>query len=367
MGNLRKLRIGLVFLISISVTSFYYHKSDAHKNYRLSFKAKYNFINVPNLNKSIKLGGFSGLFYNKTDKQGNIYLLAITDRGPNGDKFKKDRKIFRVFPIQEFKPQIVYLKITTDKKIEIINVADISGLSGIPLSSKKDSVPVTKKHEKLPFDINGADTEGLVKDKKGSFWIVDEYYPSIIKLDKNLKIVKRFAPKNSEILNQNITYNLPSIFNDIKRNNGFESIAYDKKERIYIFTQSNLKKGLNIKILVFNIKSENVEKVYDYHPDKKSIVSDVVFINNSSFLSLEKTDKNHIISKVVIPDQQKSKDVYGKKIISIQDNNSFVTNEFKMEGIAYNGKNKIFIINDNNFGIDDKNTKESFLLEYEFQ
>jgi len=357
----------LLLLLTLSFVVLCFYNYQYNKDYRISFKEKYSVDGAPNLDKSIKLGGFSGLFYDKTDNQGNVYLWAITDRGPNSNKFKKNTKTFRVFPIQKFKPKIVYLKLTTGKKVEIINVSDVSELSGIPISAKRDSTPVTKNHNNLPFDINGADTEGLVKDKVGNFWIVDEYYPSIIKLDKDLKILKRFAPKDSKVFNKSITYNLPSIFNKIKKNNGFESIDYDNKERIYIFIQSNLKKGLNIKVLVFNIKSENVEKVYDYHPDKKSIVSDIVFIKNGLFLSLEKTDENHIISKIIIPDQQESGNIYGKKIISLQKDNSFITSEFKMEGIAYDGENKIFIINDNDFGIDDKNTKESFLLEYKLE
>lgn len=357
----------ILLLLIISFIALYFYNYQYNKDYYIAFKDKYNFTDIPNLNKSIKLGGFSGLFYDKTSKKGDVYLWAITDRGPNSDKFKKNKKIFRVFPIQNFKPKVIYLKLTTDKKVKIIKVSDIYGLSGVPISTKRDSIPVTKNHKNLPLDINGADTEGLIKDKNGNFWIVDEYYPSIIKLDRNFKIVKRFAPKNSEVVNKSITYNLPSIFNDIKRNNGFESIAYDNKERIYIFTQSNLKKGSNIKILLFNIKSENVERVYDYYPDSESIVSDAVFIEDGLFLSLEKIDKNHIISKIIIPDQQESGNIYGQKIISLQKDNSFINSEFKMEGIAYDGKNKIFIINDNDFGIDDKNTTESFLLEYGFQ
>lgn len=166
--NYYKLIFGtMIFLLMLIFFSISYFKNDKPRylkndKTKISFKSKYVFEKLPSLNQNIKLGGFSGLYFDKIDN-------------------------------------------------------------------------------------NGADTEGLIKDRDGNFWIVDEYYPPIIKLDNNLQVIKRFA---------------------------------------------------------------------------------------------------------------------SKALISIQKDNPEVHFNYKMEGIAFDGKDRIFIINDNDFGFDSANAKESFILEY---
>lgn len=318
---------------------------------KLEFVQKYEIKNLPKVCGDINLGGFSDLFY----KDG--YLYAITDRGPNSDEFLQNEKTVRTFDCPNYSPYLVQFKLE-EKEAKIIKATPIKSLSGIPVAEDKDSIPVDKKGKVIPFDLNGADVESFIIDKNGNYWLAEEYYPSIIKLDKNLKVIKRFAPKDSIVKNSNITYNLPEKFNKIKKNKGFESMAYDGDENIYVFTQSGIENEQNISILKFNIKTETPEDVSEYVFYKDSIMSGATFVDGKFYVT-ERLLSKHFINEIGL------KDVVYKRTNLLRPLTSAdkITKNIKIEGIAKNGDN-IYIINDNDFGIDNVNTKESFIIQY---
>ena len=322
---------------------------------KLEFVKKYEITNLPVICKDIKLGGFSDLYF----KDG--YLYAITDRGPNSDDFIKDGKTLRTFACPDYTSYLVKFKLDGDKA-SVIEAKPLKGLSGIPIDSEKDSVPVNSDGKEIPFDINGADIESFIIDNSGNYWMGDEYYPSLIKLDKNLNVVKRFAPKNSIIKNPKIIYNLPEQFNKTRKNLGFESIAYDGKEHIFIFTQAGLEDDKNINIIKFNIKTETVEDVLKYNFFDKSIMSAALFVDENKFYVAERLYDKHFLNEISFKN-----DIFKRsnilRTLTTSDN---ISKNMKIEGIARD-KDNIYIINDNDFGIDKENVKESFIIQYKIK
>ena len=323
---------------------------------KLKLVHKYEIKNTPEICEGIHLGGFSDFFY----KDG--YFYAITDRGPNSKDFEKDGKIYRIFHCPQYSPYIIKFKID-DNEAEIVEALPIKELSGIPISEERDSIPLDENENKIPFNIDGADVESFIIDNEGNYWLGDEYYPSIIKLDKNLNVVKRFAPINSEIKNPKITYNLPEEFNNVKKNLGFESMAYDGKDFIYVFTQAGLKGQTNISVLEFNIKTEKVENVYQYKFPENSILSAAIFVDKGKFYIAEKLFNRHFLDEVI------SENGFLRKnsILRPLTQKDKILKNLKIEGFTKDDKNNLYIINDNDFGIDDDNTKNNFIIKFKFK
>ncbi len=326
---------------------------------KLEFIKKYDIdiTNVPNICEDVKFGGFSDLFY----KDG--YLYAITDRGPNSNDFEKDGKIYRTFLCRDYTTNLVKIKLENDKA-NIVEIKKIKGLSGIPISEERDSIPVDKDGKQIPFDINGADVESFIIDKDGNYWLGEEYYPSIIKLDKDLKVVKRFAPVNSSVKNPKITYNLPEQFNNIQKNLGFEAMVYDGEDYIYVFTQAGLVGEKNISVIKFNIKTEQAEDVIKYRFFKSSILSGAVYLHDKhKLLVAERLFESHFINSFDFSNNRIAK----KLILRPLTESDKIGKNIKIEGITADEEDDIYIINDNDFGIDDKNVKDSFIMQFKLK
>ena len=228
----------------------------------------------------------------------------------------------------------------------------------MPIDESNDCLPIGPNGSLLTPQLSGADTEAFIIDKKGTYWIAEEYYPSIIKADKDLKVEKRFAPKGSNILNSKITYNLPEELNGIQKNRGFEAMAYDGKNHIYVFTQSALKGETYARIVRFNTRSEKVDKVYKYEIDAESKVSGAVMFKRNTILTVEFRNGIHQIRKLKLSGSKiKSQEVYPLTGLNNIDSNT------KIEGIAL-GKKKLYILNDNDYALSETNRPDNFIIEF---
>jgi hypothetical protein len=131
---------------------------------------------------------------------------------------------------------------------------------------------------------NGLDTEGLVRTRAGRFWLVDEYSPSIVHVDRDGTVIDRFVPENSPLAttlsnapNYRVKKYLPRILNARRQNRGFEGIAMTPDETtLFVAMQSPLdyptsalgRASRNVRILRFDIGSERVTGEFVYHLDE---------------------------------------------------------------------------------------------------
>lgn len=291
----------------------------------------------------IKLGGIgSDLWHAPSDGPGIFWM--ITDRGPNGE-IDVSGSTRRTFPIPEFTPFILKVH-AHDGVLEVLEAIPITGfgpalagVTGLSNSLPRDEKPYDCSAT-IELDVNphGLDTEGLVRTSDGNFWSVEEYSPSIIKVDPQGKVVNRFLPPG---LNLPITgypfddspSSVPSIFGAKRKGNrGFEGLALSPDEEfLYVALQSPLSNptsgvgnpSRNTRILAFHIPTETIvaEYVYRFQPSAEFTipgvnnarsqdmkVSGLASLDQHRMLVLERTD---FMAKVYVVDLRKGTNILG--------------------------------------------------------
>jgi hypothetical protein len=172
---------------------------------------------------------------------------VVTDRGPNG-QIRVDGSNRRTFWVPEFNPAILRVKIQ-GHTIQILETIPIVGQSGKPVTGLPnlkgfDETPYNyTAKELLPFNVNGLDTEGIVRTSAGDFWICEEYSPSLVHVDRTGKVLKRYVPEGLDLQGSDypVVKPLPAIYGKRKINRGFEGIALSTDEKtLYILLQSPL-------------------------------------------------------------------------------------------------------------------------------
>ncbi len=268
----------------------------------------------------LRLGSLgSDIFHDPDDSYNEFW--AITDRGPNGNPG------MRTFVAPRFNPEILHVRAQSDR-ITILSALPILDASGLPVTG----LPNVETFDETPFSFdgtsviglnpNGLDTEGIVRVRDQSFWLVDEYSPSLVHVNRDGRILDRFVPEDSQLAsvlattpNYRVRKYLPKILNFRRQNRGFEGISITPDERtLFIAMQSPLEYPTRvlgrasriIRILRFDIGSERVtgEFVYQFDevcaflgqqagctvaPDEMKI-SSLTAINATSFLVDERTD-----------------------------------------------------------------------------
>ena len=347
----------LKLLFSFLLLVFIFNNSvEAKANISLKHLNTYEIKNPKYLGNGYYLGGYSDLFYYK----GSLY--AITDRGPNTNIKNNNNRDIRNFPLaSNYHPFFIKFELKNNGLATVLESKNFN-VTGLPVSEERDCVPCDVDDKEISFDPYGTDTESVIIDKNGHFWVGDEYFPSIIEFDKNLNVINRYAAKKTPFKNDGITCNLPCYLNKVQKNLGFESIAYDGDKYIYVFTQGTLDKGKFVKIIIFDIEKKKPIATYNYDIGTgKNIISATTFISKNEILTAERINGEHQIRLLKLKPFVINK---SDKILSLKGING-IKNGQKIEGIAFDGKNKVFIINDNDFGIDDENRQDSFILEFE--
>src|SRR3954452_11055520 len=131
--------------------------------------------------RGVDLGGIGRDIY-PAGRKGEFW--TVTDRGPNG-QIKVDGSKRRTFPVPGFDPAIVKVRVS-GKRVEVLRSLPLTTRSGAPVTglpnqADRDEAPYSYDAKTpLRYDPNGLDTEGIVRSADGSFWLVDEYGPSLV-------------------------------------------------------------------------------------------------------------------------------------------------------------------------------------------
>ncbi len=382
---------------------------------------KVEFAGGKTLDLTIGIG--SALFHMPGDPKDEFW--ALTDRGPNIDCSASDTIVgiptaqacngddkAKLFPRPDFVPSIVKVKLNDDGTFvttEWIPLKDaagkpITGLSN-PLKAARTEAAFDKDGKQLPFDPNGLDTEGLVRLKDGTFWIGEEYGPSLVHVAADGKIIERLVPQGLEGDLSGATYKvtgaLPAILMKRQLNRGIEGLAIAPDESaLYIIVQNPLanpdadayKTASATRILKLDLKSRQVvgEYVYTLDPadsfkndrsDKQSDVriSELTAVGVDQLVVLEriaKTTKLHAIdlsaaTNILGTDWDKAEtspsleqiaDLAGKGITPVTkklwlDSSDYAELPEKVEGVAIVDGTELILINDDDFGIEGAKTR----------
>jgi DNA-binding beta-propeller fold protein YncE len=259
---------------------------------------------APHATPLIKQGGFSALWFNGVKDNGNYEFLTIPDRGPN-KPIKGTKPAQTIFPVPDYQHRLIKFEINPE---DSASGAKITG--EIPLFREDGTTPITAlpniknwPQEQQPVDYKldlladkydsfGGDMEGLIVDKNGDFWLVDEYRPAIYHFKPSGILVNRFVAQGSAALGGDPVgsygvENLPAVYTKRKTNRGFEAAAYDPETNLlYAFIQSPLQnpdiaagnKSAVIRILAFSVETSTSVAEYAY------------FLENSK-LKMKKVDK----------------------------------------------------------------------------
>ena len=210
----------------------------------------------------LTLGLGSGLSQRAGDPKGTIW--AIADRGPNLkikpaieryglEHLKPLKKVdgAKIMPRPDIGPTICQLRLDGDtvRLVRRIPLLGASGraISGLPIpAGAADVEPAFDlKGNALGSDPSGADTEAIVALSDGTFWVGDEYGPSLLHVGPDGQVLQRWVPKGLEKALKGADYDvkpvLPAIALRRRINRGFEAVAVSPDERwLYLVFQSPL-------------------------------------------------------------------------------------------------------------------------------
>jgi len=283
--------------------------------------------------RGVDLGGIGSDIY-PAGRKGEFW--TVTDRGPNG-QMAVDGKKRRTFAVPGFDPAIVKIRVSgsTVKLLDAIPVTTSSGKSVTSLSNQKgrDEAPYSYDAKTpLSYNPNGVDTEGIVRAKDGSFWLADEYGPSLIHVSARGKVLTRYVPKGLNLTGTDypVVEALPSILLHRKVNRGFEGLAQLPGGDLVMAVQSPLsvpdedagEASLTTRLLRFSPKKRAVTAEYAYRFDPVSVVdpgeddtselkiSSVVAVGRDRLLVEERTDK---AARLQVVRLSRSADILGGK------------------------------------------------------
>jgi 3-phytase len=177
-------------------------------------------IGVTSSGQEMRLGGFSGLRFLGRTAGGLLRFVTHTDRGPNADERISLSGKVRPFGLPDFQPRLVFFEVDVKlRKILLVRQVPLRQKTGRPVTGRPPSgsgeIAVDFKGRLLGIDEKGLDLEGVAQAPDGSFWLADEYGPSLVHFSANGVFIEQLCPGRG--LPETVRYRQP--------NRGFESIA----------------------------------------------------------------------------------------------------------------------------------------------
>jgi hypothetical protein len=350
--------------------------------------------------RGLLLGGVgSDLWRAASDPVGEYWM--VTDRGPNGKVKPQGAKERRTFPIPAYSPQILHVRVDGGT-VEILSSIPIVGRSGRPVTGLPNheiqEVPYTfDAQAALAVNPSGLDVEGLVRTPSGEFWAVEEYAPSLVRIDANGMVLRRYVPQGVEIdgADYAVAPVLPGILKSRSSNRGFEGLTVSPDgSTLYLAIQSPLanpnpktgNKSRNTRLLAFDVASERVtaeyvyrfEPIADFDPSAKPAAEEMKLsalapAGPGTLLVLERTDS---VAKLYLAELSGATNILGSrwddprtspsleavgnpaedgitvlaKSLAV-DLSSIAEMPDKIEGVAIVDRSTVAVANDNDFDV----------------
>jgi hypothetical protein len=220
-------------------------------------------LKLPGGTLRLTLGIGSALARRRGDPPGRLWGLgdrganlkadvAIDDYGLTHLEPLRDLKGLKLLPRPDVGPTLAELEVgkTRVRLIRALPLKDPGGraVSGrAPQAASNAEMEPTFDLEGQPLapDPGGADTEGLAALSDGSFWVAEEYGPSLIRVAADGQVIERWVPQGSAMTSEAVGYPvrpvLPALAARRRINRGFEAVAVSADEtRLHIAFQSAL-------------------------------------------------------------------------------------------------------------------------------
>ena len=363
--------------------------------------------------------GIGSAAYRRTGDDEGVFYTA-TDRGPNvkcGDSEKVIKrslkeacdgvKAAKIFPLPSFSPTILTFK-AVDGKVELLEKLELKDRDGNPITGLSAPLKITNTEgaygpdgAQLDYDAEGLDVEGLVRLADGTYWLSEEYGPSLIHVAADGRVIKRLVPAGMEAdlsaAKYDVQGTLPAILAKRQLNRGAESLAVSKDEKyLYFSMQSPLanpnKKAYsgsrNVRLLKIEAESGKSVAEYVYQLDlpdtfpadnkKKKRkqnnvkISELTRVGEETFVILERISRTTKFYLIDLKDG--ATNIAGTKWDDVATSPSLAQSDLaksdiqplkktsllvadggvypgKIEGIALMGEKDVVLVNDNDFGI----------------
>ncbi|WP_109000638.1 esterase-like activity of phytase family protein [Streptomyces rishiriensis] len=348
--------------------------------------------------RGVDLGGIGSDIY-PAGRKGEFW--TVTDRGPNG-QIKVGGAKRRTFPVPGFDPAIVRIRVSakTVKVLQAIPVTTSSGkpVTGLPNQAGRDEAPYSyDARTPLSYNPNGLDTEGVVRAADGTFWLVDEYGPSLVHVSARGRVLTRYVPEGLNLTGADypVVEALPAVLLHRKVNRGFEGLAQLPGGDLVLAVQSPLslpdtaagEASRTARLLRFSPRRKTVTAEYAYRFDPVNVVdpgeddpselkiSSVVAVGGDRLLVEERTDKAARLQAVRLgresdilgsrwdddatsPSLEQLDDPAGSGVAVLSkrlvvDLGKVAGVPGKIEGVARVDHDTLALVNDNDFGMTD--------------
>ena len=260
--------------------------------------------------RGLRLGGiFSGLSRLPGDRDDTFYCVA--DRGPNGEvEIEGERR--RTFPVPDYSPVLYRIQVegTSLRIVDQVGIRTRRGkpVTGLPNTDADETPYAFDGRQRLSLNVNGLDVEGLAMARDGTFWIADEYRPSVARVARNGKVITRWIPRGVKLAaDTDVRAVLPSIYARRRLNRGFEGVALSPDgSRVFAVMESPLefpdreqgRSSRMIRILVLDAHQKAPVAEHVYVADQARTLgeesqgeirlSDVTCVNRNTLLVVER-------------------------------------------------------------------------------
>lgn len=340
-------------------------------------------IALPHATLKITLGLGSGLSRRPADPPGRVW--AIGDRGPNLKvKLAVNRygltglaslagvEGVKILPLSEGGPVLAELQIT-DGRVELVRTLPLRAgdrpVSGRPPPGDNAAMEPAfgLDGERLPDDSDGADTEALAALADGSFWAAEEYGPSLIQLDAQGRMLRRWTPKGVTWSGASVPILdvLPKAAGRRRLNRGFEALtASPDGRRLVVALQSaaaDEPRDDGVPFWVLDAATGDLvdetfypfDKPHDFERDEEAgrvrkrdlKVCDLVWAAEDRLLVLERVSRTTKIYAVELGRKRLKKTL-------VLDSDVAAEIAPDMEGLALLSDRELLLVNDNDFGIE---------------
>jgi hypothetical protein len=380
-------------------------------------------LTLPARDMVITRGIGSGLSRRFGDPPNRVW--AIGDRGPNFkvplalqhyglehlEPFAENASV-KVMPTPEFGPAISELFVEGDKVTCIRTIAlkgqDNHPLSGLPFSSDLGELAIDLDGKPILPDPSGVDSESIAAMADGTFWVADEYGPSLLHVSADGRVLVRWVPIGFGHRFEGATYPiieaLPAIAAMRQFNRGFEAVTQSADEAsLYVAFQSPLahpdeeahRHGRHVRIWELSTATGKVSAQFLYPLDKPSSfhrdnaidkvrwsdlkVSELVSIGQDHLLVLERGSATSKLYKVGLGEAfaideshlnletrptlealsaegqigQSTPQLHKTLVFNSDDHPDI---DADLEGVVMLGPREFLLVNDNDFGVEGVST-----------
>lgn len=241
-------------------------------------------------------GGYGSSVVGIPEEEGAFYV--VTDRGPVIQGVSPDEKVFLA---RRFNPHIGKIKIQGDslRRVSRISLNLTQIATGLPPEMGRGGTGeavVDTFANALASDPNGIDPEGLALASDGTFWVCEEYRPSVMHVSASGRLISMLTPfeENGDGMS------LPKVLGRRRPNRGLEGITLiPGGTGIVCVMESPLNnpdegssaQSAFTRLLILDTETgEAVQYLYELE-DRANSVTDIQAITATSFLVIENDGK----------------------------------------------------------------------------